>query len=134
MEEAVQGDAGAGHGSVLSGQKRLGVAFKIGTINDVDTMTNKSSMDSGPAGAAGLSSQAAAGAALERLHRVAVHDAREWLRLVVFWLVMQGFAGWAAPAPGPLRVHPVNSRYFTDGTKNADGSFQAVYLAGAHTW
>ncbi len=45
-----------------------------------------------------------------------------------------------APAPqapsaaGPLRIHPTNPRYFTDGTKNADGSLQAVYLTGAHTW
>jgi hypothetical protein len=40
----------------------------------------------------------------------------------------------AAPAAGPLRVHPTNPRYFTDGTKNADGSPKAVYLTGAHTW
>jgi len=40
----------------------------------------------------------------------------------------------AAPAAGPLRVHPTNPRYFTDGTKNADGSLKAVYLTGAHTW
>jgi hypothetical protein len=32
------------------------------------------------------------------------------------------------PAKGPLRVHPENPRYFTDG------SGQAVYLTGAHTW
>jgi hypothetical protein len=36
------------------------------------------------------------------------------------------------PAPkratGPLRVHPTNPRYFTDG------SGKAVYLTGAHTW
>jgi len=32
------------------------------------------------------------------------------------------------PATGPLRVHPSNGRYFTDG------SGRAVYLAGAHTW
>jgi hypothetical protein len=40
----------------------------------------------------------------------------------------------AALAAGPLRVHPTNPRYFTDGTKNADGSLKAVYLTGAHTW
>lgn len=40
----------------------------------------------------------------------------------------------AAPATGPLRIHPTNPRYFTDGTKNADGSLKAVYLTGAHTW
>lgn len=28
-------------------------------------------------------------------------------------------------AAGPLRVHPTNPRYFTDGTKNADGKSQA---------
>jgi hypothetical protein len=51
----------------------------------------------------------------------------------------------AAPAPpaspretkqasGPLRVHPTNPRYFTDGTKLPDGSLKAVYLTGSHTW
>ncbi len=35
---------------------------------------------------------------------------------------------------GPLRVHPTNPRYFTDGTKNPDGSPKAVYLTGSHTW
>jgi len=39
-----------------------------------------------------------------------------------------------APAKGPLRVHPKNPRYFTDGTKMPDGSFKAIYLTGAHTW
>lgn len=34
----------------------------------------------------------------------------------------------AAVALGPLRVDPVNPRYFTDG------SGKAVYLTGAHTW
>jgi hypothetical protein len=29
---------------------------------------------------------------------------------------------------GPLRVHPQNSRYFTDG------SGRAIYLTGSHTW
>ena len=32
------------------------------------------------------------------------------------------------PAGGPLRVHPDNRRYFTDG------SGRAVYLTGSHTW
>jgi len=32
------------------------------------------------------------------------------------------------PAAGPLRVHPDNPRYFTDG------SGRAVYLTGSHTW
>ena len=31
-------------------------------------------------------------------------------------------------APGPLKVHPTNKRYFTDG------SGKAVYLTGSHTW
>ncbi len=38
------------------------------------------------------------------------------------------------PATGPLRIHPQNARYFTDGTKMPDGSLRAVYLTGAHTW
>jgi hypothetical protein len=33
-----------------------------------------------------------------------------------------------ARATGPLKVHPVNPRYF------ADGSERAVYLTGSHTW
>ena len=36
--------------------------------------------------------------------------------------------------PGPLRVHPTNPRYFTDGMKMPDGSWKAVYLTGSHTW
>lgn len=42
---------------------------------------------------------------------------------------------WAAalvransPAAGPLRAHPTNGRYFTDGTG------RAIYLTGSHTW
>jgi len=31
-------------------------------------------------------------------------------------------------AKGPLRVHPTNPRYFTDGTG------RAIYLTGSHTW
>ena len=34
----------------------------------------------------------------------------------------------AEQATGPLRVHPENPRYFTDGTG------RAVYLTGSHTW
>ena len=34
----------------------------------------------------------------------------------------------AQPAKGPLRVHPENPRYFTDG------SGKAVFLTGSHTW
>lgn len=32
------------------------------------------------------------------------------------------------PAKGPLKVHPSNPRYFTDGTG------KAIYLVGSHTW
>ncbi|MBM3238477.1 hypothetical protein FJZ31_19460 [Candidatus Poribacteria bacterium] len=32
------------------------------------------------------------------------------------------------PATGPLKLHPSNPRYFTDGTG------RAIYLTGAHTW
>jgi len=39
-----------------------------------------------------------------------------------------------APARGPLRVHPENPRYFTDGTKAPDGSLKAAYLTGSHHW
>jgi len=58
--------------------------------------------------------------------------------IAVLALVWQG--AWclgqarAQEARGPLRVHPTNPRYFTDGTQNADGSLRAVYLTGAHTW
>jgi len=40
----------------------------------------------------------------------------------------------AQPAGGPLRVHPTNPRYFTDGTQSADGALWAVYLTGSHVW
>jgi hypothetical protein len=43
-------------------------------------------------------------------------------------------ASQATLAKGPLRIHPDNPRYFTDGTKISDGSLKAVYLTGAHTW
>src|SRR5688500_13348666 len=33
-----------------------------------------------------------------------------------------------AAATGPLKVHPANPRYFTDGTG------RAIYLTGSHTW
>jgi hypothetical protein len=57
--------------------------------------------------------------------------------VIVLFLVaiaQSSFALQSAPSPGPLRVHPINPRYFTDGTKNTDGSFRAVYLTGSHTW
>src|SRR5512132_2707323 len=34
----------------------------------------------------------------------------------------------SGPAKGPLRPHPENPRYFTDG------SGRAIYLTGSHTW
>ena len=48
--------------------------------------------------------------------------------------IVRADCGPSAKASGPLRVHPTNPRYFTDGTKNADGSLKAVYLTGSHTW
>ena len=47
-------------------------------------------------------------------------------------LLPRSFA--AAPATGPLRVHPQNPRYFTDGSKNTAGALRVVYLTGSHTW
>lgn len=40
----------------------------------------------------------------------------------------------AAAARGPLRVHPANPRYFTDGVAGPDGRPRALLLTGAHTW
>jgi len=45
------------------------------------------------------------------------------LPLLISW----GAVG-VTPATGPLRVHPTNPRYFTDG------SGKVVYLTGSHTW
>ncbi len=42
--------------------------------------------------------------------------------------------GTRLAATGPLRKHPTNGRYFTDGTENSDGSLRTVYLTGTHTW
>jgi len=53
--------------------------------------------------------------------------------LYIAYLMMAGQA-YAAEATGPLRVHPDNPRYFTDGTKTPDGSLRAIYLTGSHTW
>ncbi|HRZ39034.1 MAG TPA: hypothetical protein P5534_22030, partial [Candidatus Paceibacterota bacterium] len=55
------------------------------------------------------------------LERVALTAAT----LSVIWATLN-----AAPATGPLRVHPSNPRYFTDGSTNADGSLKGVYLGG----
>lgn len=58
-------------------------------------------------------------------------------RSVCSWLLVLGIVGAfgrfepglaASPLSGPLRVHPSNPRYFTDGTG------RAIYLTGAHTW
>jgi len=54
--------------------------------------------------------------------------------LLSLLLQTQGTPLHAAPAKGPLRIHPQNPRYFTDGIKMPDGSLRAVYLTGAHTW
>ena len=47
-----------------------------------------------------------------------------WLAVIAGSVCSRG----AEPAKGPLRVHPENPRYFTDG------SGRAVYLTGSHTW
>lgn len=39
-----------------------------------------------------------------------------------------------AQVKGPLRPHPDNPRYFTDGSARSDGSLKVVYLTGSHTW
>lgn len=49
-------------------------------------------------------------------------------------LPLFGTAATSKPAQGPLRIHPENPRYFTDGTKRPDGSLKAIYLTGSHTW
>ena len=46
---------------------------------------------------------------------------------VLAWFAVAGVAV-AEPARGPLRVHPDNPRYFTDG------SGRAILLTGSHTW
>jgi len=49
-------------------------------------------------------------------------------------LVLSLGAAEPVPARGPLRLHPTNPRYFTDGTTGPDGTPRAVYLAGSHVW
>jgi len=51
-------------------------------------------------------------------------------QILIFGLALIMMAGQthAAKASGPLRVHPTNPRYFTDG------SGRAVYLTGSHHW
>jgi hypothetical protein len=45
-----------------------------------------------------------------------------------------GAAAASKPAQGPLRIHPENPRYFTDGTKRPDGTLNAVFLSGFQFW
>lgn len=49
---------------------------------------------------------------------------------VVVLCVLGALCGecWSRPTHGPLRVHPRNPRYFTDGAG------KVVYLTGSHTW
>ncbi len=60
----------------------------------------------------------------------------QWIAVLTAAPKINADAGRAAraSAPGLLRVHPTNPRYFTDGTKNADGALKAIYLTGSHTW
>jgi hypothetical protein len=55
-------------------------------------------------------------------------------RLLVCLGVLTAACPPAQSAADPLRVHPDNPRYFTDGSKRPDGSLRAVYLTGSHTW
>jgi len=48
--------------------------------------------------------------------------------LVLGSVLLGGVGAHAEPARGPLRVHPTNPRYFTDG------GGKAIYLTGSHTW
>ena len=64
-----------------------------------------------------------------------VHTSRVALTTVLSAFTLNAIAADPTlPATGPLRAHPTNPRYFTDGTKLADGSLKAVYLCGSHTW
>ncbi len=47
---------------------------------------------------------------------------------VLLLFVAQALSAGNSPAKGPLRVHPTNPRYFTDG------SGRAIYLTGSHNW
>lgn len=52
-----------------------------------------------------------------------------WKKLAAAWSAAALISGsFAADATGPLRVHPINPRYF------ADHSGRAVYLTGSHPW
>ncbi|MHB1309586.1 MAG: hypothetical protein ACYC23_21140, partial [Limisphaerales bacterium] len=59
----------------------------------------------------------------------------KYLNVMIGWaLLLVTGQTLAESASGPLRVHPTNPRYFTDGAKRVDGSPRAVYLTGSHTW
>lgn len=63
-----------------------------------------------------------------------MHVTRTMIRTCLAALIGFAAAAHAEPTKGPLRIHPENPRYFTDGTKGPDGSLRVVYLTGAHTW
>jgi len=68
------------------------------------------------------------------LEETLMHATGTTSRICLGTLLALAVMAQAGPARGPLRVHPENPRYFTDGTKGPDGSWRAVYLTGAHTW
>lgn len=49
------------------------------------------------------------------------------LHALILFLGMPGLA-WGDPISKPLKAHPTNPNYFTDG------SGKAIYLTGSHTW
>ena len=58
------------------------------------------------------------------------------LALTLFAAAPSPTASGAQPNAGqaPLRVHPENPRYFTDGSRGPDGSLKAIFLTGSHHW
>jgi len=68
------------------------------------------------------------------LEEILMYAAETMTRVCLGALIGFSTLAQAGPAKGPLRVHPENPRYFTDGTKGPAGSLRAVYLTGAHTW
>jgi len=85
-----------------------------------------------------LSNDSQEGAGLRQTVELALGTIRTGIAGLQFGVTSAFFTveatGAAAAAIGPLRVHPGNPRYFTDGTKGPDGSLKAVYLTGSHTW
>ena len=71
---------------------------------------------------------------MKTMQLVSLKSFGSFLLLGLLLSLTQGAQPEATPAKGPLRIHPQNPRYFTDGTKQPDGSLKAVYLTGAHTW